>query len=141
VAVIRSRVVERSALDGNIFPIVAVRVQSEFQDPKAPDVTNFAVGFGIAKGPQVLTAGTDDKLADTALGIGSGVGFLWREALVIVVVAADDDIGVGVVKGLPERLDFEVISVRDAGTEERLVPYERVQAAWCAARSARSHFP
>jgi hypothetical protein len=43
------------------------------------------------------------------------------EALVIVVMAADHDIGVGVVERLEKRPNSEVVAVGAAGAEERLV--------------------
>src|SRR5713101_2149405 len=62
------------------------------------------------------------SVAGAALGIGGAIRRLRGEALVIMVVAADHDIGVGFVKRLEERLSGEVVAVRAAGTEERLVP-------------------
>jgi len=44
------------------------------------------------------------------------------EALVIVVVASDDDIGVVIEECLEKRLDGEVVAMGAAGAEERLVP-------------------
>jgi hypothetical protein len=62
----------------------------------------------------------NDEFANAALGIGGAIR-RWRgEALVIVVMAADHDIGVGVVERLEKWLNGEVVAMRAAGTEERL---------------------
>jgi hypothetical protein len=46
-----------------------------------------------------LAAGADDDLADAPGRVGSGVGSLGGEALVVVVVADQDDVGPGLVQG------------------------------------------
>src|SRR5262249_1183595 len=84
-------------------------------------VANFAVWAGRAKWAVILAAGSSNKLTYAALGVGSGIGRLRSEALVIVVVAADYNIGVGIVERLPEWLGFQVVAVGATGTEQRLV--------------------
>jgi hypothetical protein len=68
-----------------------------------------------------LSARTDDELTDT-LRVGDRVGVLEREAFVVVVVRAQDDIGVVLVEHAPERVGAGVAAVVGAGGEARLVP-------------------
>ena len=49
-----------------------------------------------------VTAGADDKLADAAVIFEHALGALGGEALVVVVVAREDDIDAVVVDGLEE---------------------------------------
>src|SRR6267154_195596 len=70
----------------------------------------------------VLAAGTNDKFANAVRGISSAIGILRGKAFVIMVVAADNHVGVGIVECLEERLHSEVVAVGAARTEERFVP-------------------
>jgi hypothetical protein len=70
----------------------------------------------------VLAASANDKFANAALGVGDAIGSLRCEALVIVVVAVEDDVGIGLVKCVEQRLYGEVVAMCAAGAEERLVP-------------------
>jgi len=107
---------------GNELPLVRAGLESELEDTEGSGIAYFTVGLHLAERAMILATRTDDEFTDAALGIG---GALWRlggEALVVVVVAANNDFSVGVVEGLPERLHRQIIAVRTAGTEKRLVP-------------------
>src|SRR5579864_1042237 len=108
---------------GNELPVVALGLQREFENSEGRGVANFTVGFRrLGKWPVIFSAGADDEFANAALRVRGGIGCLRREALVVVIVAANDHVGIGIVKRLPQRLYFKVIAMGTAGTEERLVP-------------------
>ncbi len=107
---------------GNELPIVPVGLQRKFEDAKRGKVANFAVGFRRAERTVALSAGANDKFTDAAFGIGSTVRRLRSEALVVVIVAVDDDVGIRSVEGIPERFQGQIVAMRAARTEERFVP-------------------
>src|SRR5215475_10423259 len=74
-----------------------------------------------AKRTMIFSAGADDKFANSIRHVGLAVGSLRSEAFVIVIVAANDDVGAGVVERLPEWFERKVVAVFAAGAEERLV--------------------
>ena len=64
----------------------------------------------------ILVTGANDEFANAARGIGSAIGRLRGEALVIVVMAAAHHIGVGFVERLEKRLSSDVVAVGAAGS-------------------------
>ena len=60
---------------------------------------------------------------------------LWREALVVVVVADEDQVGAGLVEGVPKVVIRRIVAVL-AGREARVVPHrgEAARAGWAAGR-------
>src|SRR6266481_242836 len=113
---------ESFARFGNELPIVGTGLEVKFQNAEGSGVAQFAVGLWFDEGAVILTACTEDELANAASRIRSGVRSLWGEAFVIVVVTADNDVRVAIVEGLEKRLDGEVVAMGAAGAEERLVP-------------------
>src|SRR5713101_7857174 len=107
---------------GNELPVIAAGLEGELPDSEGGGIAQFAVGLRFTEGAVIFAAGANDELANAASGIWSTVRRLRGEALVIVLVAGDDELGVGIVKSLEEGLDGEVVAVSAAGTEERLVP-------------------
>jgi len=107
---------------GEELPVVGVRMESEFEDAEGGGVADLGVGLGGAEGTMVFAAGADDEFADAAGGVGEALGILRSKALVVVIVTVENDVGMGRVETIPERLDFKIVAVRAAGTEERLVP-------------------
>ena len=89
------------------MPVVAAVRSVNSMTPWAADRRSslFAVD-GRGEVAQGRAAGADDELADAAVAILPAAGVLRREALVVVVVAVDDDVGAGRVEGLPERVDL-----------------------------------
>ena len=69
----------------------------------------------------ILATGAHNKLPNTAHRISIAIGILRSEPFVIVVVAVNDHIGIGIVQRLKERLDFQVIAMLSARAEQRLV--------------------
>ncbi len=55
-------------------------------------------------------------------GAGGAIGLLRGETFVVVVVAADHYVGVGIVERLEKWLHGDVVAVGATRTEERLVP-------------------
>jgi hypothetical protein len=60
-------------------------------------------------------------LPDPVLGVGRAVRGLRREALVVVVVADDDEVGPVLLERLPQRRDLRLVAV-EAAAEQRMVP-------------------
>ena len=88
---------------GHEDPVVAARVQRQLQHPEGGVVAHLAVGGGWSRpAGQVAAAGADHELADPARRVGLAVGVLRREALVVVVVAGQYQVGVGVIERLVE---------------------------------------
>ncbi len=106
----------------NELPLVRAGLESELEDTEGSGIAYFTVGLHLAEGAMILATRTDDEFSDAALGIGGALWGLGGEALVVVVVATHNDVGVGIIEGLPERLHRQVIAVGAAGTEQRLVP-------------------
>src|SRR6266851_1865071 len=67
-----------------------------------------------------LPAGARYELSDTACGIRRAIRSLRCEAFVIVIV--DDYIGVRFIQRFPQGFYGQIVAVRAAGAEERLVP-------------------
>ena len=107
---------------GNELPVVAAGLEGELQDAEGCGIAHFAVGFCFPEGAVILAAGAHDEFANAARGICSAIRRLRGEALVIVIVAGDHDVGVGFVESLEKRLNGEIVAVGATGTEERLVP-------------------
>src|SRR6267378_1804283 len=107
---------------GNELPVISVGLERELQDAEGSRIAQFAVGLWRAERAVILAAGANDEFANAAHGIGSATRRLRGEALVIVVVAADNHVGVGFIECLPKGLHGQIISMSAAGTEERLVP-------------------
>src|SRR5258708_24962570 len=100
---------------GNERPIVGTGFEVKFQNAEGSGVAQFAVGLWFDEGAVILTACTDNELANAASRIRCGVRSLRGEALVIVVVTADNDVRVVIVEGLEKRLDGEVVAIGAAG--------------------------
>src|SRR4029077_7442902 len=99
------------------LPVVGAGLKSKFQDAEGGGIAHFAVGLWFAEGTMVFAAGADDEFADAAWRIGNAIGSLRCEALVIMVMAADDYVGIGFIESLPESLHSQIVSMRAAGTE------------------------
>src|SRR5579859_4330543 len=99
---------------GNELPVVAGSPESELEHAECGGVADFAVGFHWAKRAMVLAASANDELADAADGISNAIRRLRRKSFVVMVVAADNHIGVGIVERVPQRFDRQVVAVRAA---------------------------
>lgn len=114
----------------NELPVVAAGFQSELQNSKSCCVANLAVGLGSAKGAVIFPAGADDEFANAANRIGRAVGRLGSEALVVVVVASDDYVGVRGVERIPKRFHRQIVAMSAAGTEKGFVPVSQSASDW-----------
>src|SRR5207245_11269341 len=97
----RSRVREGHPGFGDELPVVARGVERELQDAKGVVVAHLAVldrGHDRVMAP---AARAHDELAYAARGIERPAPLLRREALVVVVMATQDDVRVEVVERLP----------------------------------------
>lgn len=103
------------------FPTVVAWPQSKLQNAEGSCVAQFAVRMSRAEGAMIFAAGADDKFANATGEVGFAIRSLRGEALVIMIVAVNDDIGVCVVKGLPERLEGKVVAVFAARAEKGFV--------------------
>ena len=70
--------------------------------PVAEDHPQLAVGRHPGEVAQRRPAGPDDELADAPVAVDPAVRVLRGEALVVVVVAVDDDVDAGRVQRPPE---------------------------------------
>src|SRR5205814_1496058 len=70
------------------------------------------------------SAGADDELAHAFRGVKCATRVHRREALVLVIVAAEYDLDSAVVGVRPERLLARVVAVLGARGEARLVPVD-----------------
>src|SRR5713101_3013009 len=100
------------------FPIVGVGMQRELEDAERVGVADFAVENRDNKWAMTFSAGADDEFADPVLGVGLAAGVLRSEALVVVVVAVEDERGVRGVQIIPERFRVGIPSIRAARAEE-----------------------
>src|ERR1700752_2081987 len=95
-AVAAAGIGEGLACFGNELPFVGAGLERELQNAKGGGIAHFAVGLGLAEGTMVLAARANDKFADAAFRVGNAIRSLRSKALVIVVVTADNHIGVGI---------------------------------------------
>ena len=107
-----ARIDKRLARLGNELPIIAARVQRQFEDTEGIRVALFAVGVDGAEGPLVFPARADHKLPNSASSIRQAIRVLHRKALVIMIVTGDHHIRIGIVERLPQRLDARIVAVR-----------------------------
>ena len=69
----------------------------------------------------ILSTGADDEFPDTVPRIGISVGILGGKALIMMIVAADDDVSASGVEHLPQRFHLRIIAVLRAGTKQGLM--------------------
>ena len=93
-------ILERFACLRDEFPLIASGRKRYLQHAERIQIAHFAIGTNHSKRTKILAAGAHHEFADAAAGIGDAVGILWRESFVIVVMAVDDHVRVGCVKGV-----------------------------------------
>ena len=95
-------------------------MERQLEHAERARVPDLAVVHNRPEAREVAAARADDELANAVGAVGVSVRILRREALVVVRMAVEDDIGTGGVEVLPERTG----DVRGAGCrrEERVVP-------------------
>ena len=116
-----TRIGELFSRRGDKLPIIASRVQCQFEHAKGIQVAYLAIRLDLANTIVIFATGADDKLTDTPLRISSAGGVLRRESLVVVVVAVEDHIHARGVQRLPDRLHLDRVAML-AGAEARVMP-------------------
>ena len=96
-------------------------------------------GAIVCERSKALAARADDELPDPARRDRARRWRLRREALVVVVVPDEDDVGAAVVQRLPEGAKASVGAVRRPTRTAGGARRRACSRAGCAARSARSH--
>ena len=87
------------------LPVVRGLVQPQLEHAVGDVVAHLAVRGCRAEGAELRTAGADNDLAHAVRCIGLAACVLGCEALVVVVVADEQQLDAVVVEGLPERLE------------------------------------
>ena len=103
-----ARVGERLAGDRDELPVVARGVQRELDHAVGARVAHLARRQDRAEAGQGGTTGADHELAHAEARIGRAARVHRREALVVVPVAAEEDVGPAVVEVLPQLLHVRV---------------------------------
>ena len=107
----RATVGERATRCGDEAPAVALWLEVELQDPEARVAADLAVGLDGAELAQACPAGADHELPDALHRVRPAIGVLRSKALVVVVVAVEDDLGAGPVQGIPDGVEPLVVAV------------------------------
>ena len=115
-----ARVREPTSRRGDELPVVASRMEGQLEQAEGRRVSDEAVRGDVCDRGVVVAAGSHCELADPGDVVELPARGLRGEALVDVVVAVEDDVGVGSVEGVPERLG--VRRRPPSGAEQRDVP-------------------
>src|SRR5260370_10422156 len=107
---------------GNEWQVVTAGFECELEDAESVSVAQFTVWLDLTERAMIFSACANDKFADSALCIGEAIGSLRGEPLVVMVVAVDDDVSIGLIERFEEWLNGKIVPVRAASTEERLFP-------------------
>src|SRR5215207_5038972 len=96
---------EAFTLHGDKLPLVALRAQGELEDTVDAVGAHLAVGDrGRDRGLASAASGAHYELADALLGVCPPLRVLRGEALVVVLVAGEDHVGVRLIERLPQLL-------------------------------------
>src|SRR5205085_9692961 len=100
-----TRTGESAASAGGDLPVVAVRVQRELQHANRRVVATLGVGESRVLEPVQTFAATraDGDLANPEGRVCRAIGPHWFEALIVVIVTIQHEVGTAVVQRLPER--------------------------------------
>ena len=93
------------------LPVVCAGAEVQLEDAIGVGVAHLAVGLDVRDRVVAPSARAHHELPDAMLGIGGRAGRLWREALVDVLVAVEDHVGIELVERGPERPDGSVVPV------------------------------
>jgi len=99
------------ALFGNEFPIVFSGRKSELQHAVGIPISQLAVGKREAEQVMAAAAGANNDFANSVPSIGVAVGILRSKALVRMLVAGKNKVGMRCVQVLPEGLQLRMHSV------------------------------
>src|SRR5437660_11388555 len=97
-----ARILECLPCYGNKLPVVAVGMQSQFQNSEGIGVAHFTVSDRLSKNPMaILSARSHDEFANAVRVIEISVRVLGCKPLVIVIMAVDHNVRAFRVKRLP----------------------------------------
>src|SRR5712691_236135 len=97
-----ARIPECLACYGNKLPVVAVGMQSQFQNSVCIGVAHFTVSDRLGENPMaILSARARDEFANAVRAIEMSVRILRCKPLVIVIMAVDHDVCACRVERLP----------------------------------------
>ena len=94
--------VEDFSIDIDELPFVAIGVEEELDDSELARDADVADGEDLLYAVEACSARPDDEGADAKLLVWFAEGVDTGDALVVVVVATDDDIGAMIVERFPE---------------------------------------
>ena|SRR5436190_23550392 len=102
---------------GHKEPIVAVGPQIQFENTECSGVAHFTVRIAMPGNvPQettlVLSAGTNNKLADAMVLIQDSRRRLRSKALIVMVMSCEHNVGAGFVQVTPERCRLGTVAVQ-----------------------------
>jgi hypothetical protein len=123
-----ARVLEGTTLGRQKAPAVAGPTQLKLEDAEAVAVARLAAGKRRTERVVALAAGADDEFPHPPGGIDPTERVERGEALVVVLVSHQHNVGAGLIQRQPQTTDRRVAAVGGAGTEARVVP-ERQRAA------------
>src|SRR5829696_4150388 len=123
-----ARVLEGTTLRRQKAPGVAGRTQLELKYAEAVAVARLAAGKRRTERIVAGAAGANDKLPHPPGRVHPTEGIERGEALVVVLMSDQRDLGTGLVQRQPQTADGQVAAVGGAGTEAWMVP-ERQRAA------------
>src|SRR5947207_13459919 len=105
-----SGILKRLAIHRNKLPLETIVPKPEHRDTprRSP---RFAVGVHCLNFRPRGSTGTDDELPDSAIGIGTAVRVLRREALVHMIVAVDHEVHVELVERAPDVAHVRVVAI------------------------------
>src|SRR3990170_261902 len=115
---------ERLACLGHKLSVVARAAQRQLEDAERIGVADVAVGLDGAEPAEARPAGADDEFADAGHRVRVAVPILGSKPLIVVVVAAQDNLRADIIESLPDRLHGRGVAVV-AGAKPRMMPVGR----------------
>lgn len=106
-----SRIGKLTARDGNELPVIAARVQTQFENSKSFVAPDFSGGQRPIKSALILATCSNHELSYAFLRVGHTVWSLGRKTFVVVIVAVQDDVGASFIEVIPKRFHRKVIAV------------------------------
>src|SRR5215208_476971 len=95
---------EGSLVNRYEIPVVAARLERELDDPVGVRVANLAISLYLPESSETSTARAYHELPDPPFFVQFPLRILRGEALVVVVVARDHNLGVVCIERIPDRL-------------------------------------
>src|SRR5262245_12747481 len=100
------------AVRGHQVPLVRLILQGQFEDPVCVVDAPFTVGTRRDEVvPRSNATGADDERPDAASGIVPAIGILWRESLVEMIVAGQNDFRIGTVEKREQSAHLRIFAI------------------------------